>query len=96
MKDILNIHNPEINDNFNAEIDVLTGKREIMGIVELIAEERAKEAVKEVKKEVTLENKRFFTETLLQNTEFSAGKIASLAGVTESFVEEVKANLLKK
>lgn len=88
LKEMVYIHNPEINDNFNAEIDVLTGKRQTMGILELIAEERAKDVAKE--------KDRVFVENLLSNTEFSTEKIASLVGVSTSFVEEVKENLSKK
>lgn len=92
LKEMVYIHNPEINDNFNAEIDVLTDKRQTMGILELVAEERAKERAKDVAEQ----KDKTFVESLLANTEFSTEKIASLVGVSVSFVEEVKESLSKK
>jgi len=61
-----------------------------MGIIEQLAEMRAKEAREKATLETSEKMEQLFVENLLANTEFSIDKIASLAGVATSFVEKVK------
>ncbi|HEY8967959.1 MAG TPA: hypothetical protein VIM64_02675, partial [Puia sp.] len=86
-------------DIFEEEIDRLTGKSNTMGLIEQIRQmkldEARAEARKEARKEAAGERNRIFVTNLLNSTSFSVKKIAQLAGVSESFVNRVKASLKK-
>lgn len=77
------------------QLDDLTGKKNTMGIVELLAERRAEEARQEGQEKVRMTQERSIR-AFLDNTEFSIEKIASMVGVPVSFVEQVKEGLLAK
>ena len=90
---------PELNRIFEEEIDRLTGKANTMGIIEQVKQmkldEARAEARAEARKEEADRNKRVFVTNLLSNTSFSVKKIADLAGVSEAFVNRVKASIKK-
>jgi len=87
LKNFIYIENPEINRNFDREIELLTGKENAMGIIETI---------KKIAKEESAEQKTYeFVRNLLLNTDFDTAKIASLAGVPVTFVEKVKKGVNK-
>ena len=90
---------PETNRIFEEEIDRLTGKTNTMGIIEQVKQmkldEARAEAKREARKEESDKNKRVFVTNLLSSTNFSVKKIAALAGVSEAFVNRVKASLKK-
>jgi len=65
---------------FEKQLDIITEKKNTMGIVEQVIEVRTKE----------------FVENLLKETRFSVTKIASLANVSEEFVIRIKNRLKKK
>lgn len=65
---------------FEKQLDILTEKKNTMGIVEQVIEVRTKE----------------FVANLLKETRFSVTKIASLANVSEEFVVRIKNRLKKK
>jgi len=88
---------PETNRIFEEEIDRLTGKVNTMGIIEQVKqmklEAAREEGRKEVKKETEERKNRVFVTNLLSSTSFSVKKIASLTGVSEAYVNKVKASL---
>lgn len=98
---------PETNRTFEEEIDRLTGKINTMGIIEQVKQmkleearaearrEGRKEGRKEGKQEGEEKRNRLFVENLLASTSFSVAKIATLAAVSEAFVNTVKASLAK-
>jgi predicted transposase YdaD len=90
----------ETNRIFEEEIDRLTGKVNTMGIIEQVKQmkldEARAEARKEGRKEADERNKRTFVINLLSSTTFTVKKIADLAGVSEAFVNRVKASLKVK
>jgi predicted transposase YdaD len=65
---------------FEKQLDILTEKKNTMGIVEQVIEIRTEE----------------FVENLLKETRFSVTKIASLANVSEEFVIRIKNRLKKR
>jgi len=85
----------ETNCIFEEEIDRLTGKSNTMGLIEQIRQMKLDEARAEARKEAAGERNRIFVTNLLNSTSFSLKKIAQLAGVSESFVNRVKASLKK-
>ncbi len=82
---------PETNRIFESEIDRITGKTNVMGIIEQVKQMKIDEAREETREEERL----VFVKNLLSNTSFSPKKIADLAGVTISFVNKVKASQKK-
>jgi len=89
LKSYLHIENPEININFDKQIDVLTNKKNAMGILETIKmfEREEGEKIGEEK------GKTEFVTNLLTQTDFSVAKIASLTNATEAFVQKIKNGL---
>ena len=84
--------NQEMNRIFEEQLDTLTGKINTMGIFEQLAEIRSEEARIETREAYS----RKFVENLLSNTDLSLDKIASLADVPLSFVEEVRNKMRAK
>jgi predicted transposase YdaD len=82
----------ETNRIFEKELDHITGKKNTMGILEQLAEIRAKEGEEKGRREEQMKSVKAF----LANTEFSPQKIASLLEVPVSFVEKVKKRLMVK
>jgi len=86
------------------QVDQITGKKNTMGIIEQLAEIKAEEALakglvqgeQKGRLEAKLEEKENFVIALLNNTEFSADKIASMVGAPVPFVEKVKRGLISK
>ena len=62
-----------------------------MGIEQYLIQEAKKEGVENGRTEKSID----FVKTLLTETEADIEKIASLVGVSASFVEEIKASLSK-
>ena len=108
LNNIVLFENQETNLIFMEQLDQLTGKKNSMGIIERLAERRAERALEqgleqglergreEGREEGAREAQQKSIKSLLDNTEFSAEKIASLIGVPVSFVERVKESLSAK
>lgn len=95
LKRFLYIENPQINRNFDKQVDKLTGKEDTMGIIETIKKIEREEGI-ELGIEQGAEKKSYeFVGNLLLNTDFDTAKIASLANVPEAFVRKVKKELKK-
>ena len=89
---------PETNRTFRIEVDKKTGKNNIMGIHEQVTEIKVQEAREEALEEGNKKLRAAHEQSVkafLNNTEFSVEKIASLIGVSVSFVEQVKKSLDK-
>jgi hypothetical protein len=90
---------PKTNRIFEEEIDRLTGKINTMGIIEQVKQMKLEEAKKEAKKEGQKlgeeKRNRLFVANLLTSTSHSVAKIATLAAVSEAYVNRVKASLAK-
>lgn len=99
LKNFVYIENQEINRNFDKEVNILTGKKETMGIIETIKqitfEEGVEKGIEKGRKEGiekgAEQKSREFVKNMLSNTDFTIAQIASLANVTEAFVKKVKA-----
>ncbi|HEY8968374.1 MAG TPA: hypothetical protein VIM64_04765, partial [Puia sp.] len=85
---------PETNRIFEHEIDRLTDKTNIMGIIEQVKQMRIAEAKEEGRKEGLKEARAKMATTVVRNliaeTSFSDRKIADIAGVSEAFVKRVR------
>jgi len=97
LKTFISIGNSEINSKFDQEVSLLTGNYIAMGIIETIKMLTLEEGI-EIGMEKGIEKgedkaKISFVTNLLQNTNFDASKIAALASVSESFVDEVRKSL---
>jgi len=80
---------PKINRIFMQQVDLITGKKNTMGIIEQLAEIRAKEARADERENAS----RLFVRNLLKDSEFSLQKIASMANTSLGFVKKVKKEL---
>ena len=78
--------NPETNHIFVEQIDLITGKKDTMGVIEQLAEIRKEEG----REEGRTEKEIIVVKNLLSATKFSLEKIASIAGVSVAFVKEIK------
>lgn len=93
LKNFLHINNEELNANFDQQTEILTGKRNAMGIIETIKMLEREEGI-EVGREKGFEEKTYdFVKKLLLETDFKVAKIASLADTTPAFVNKVKKGL---
>jgi hypothetical protein len=84
---------PETNRIFEHEIDRLTDKTNIMGIIEQVKQMRIAEAKEEGRKEGLKEVRAKMAavvRNLIAETSFSDRKIADIAGVSEAFVKRVR------
>jgi predicted transposase YdaD len=98
LTNFLYVGNPEINLNFEKQIDTLTGKTNAMGIIENIKMLEREEGIEEglekgLEKGVELGEERKatkFVQNLLATNQFSVAQIATLADVTEAFVLAVQ------
>lgn len=94
----------ETNRIFMEQIDVITGKKDTMGIIEQVKQIRLEEArevgreegLKTGRKEGRDEERRLFVENLLKDSDFAPEKIASVANVSLEYVNEVKVKLRAK
>ncbi|HTJ14571.1 MAG TPA: hypothetical protein VL547_21175 [Dinghuibacter sp.] len=80
---------PETNRIFMEQMDVITGKKNTMGILEQLIEIKSGEALEEGKKLGRLEA----VQILLKATDFSDKKIAGLVGVPLSTVKKIHSTL---
>jgi predicted transposase YdaD len=80
----------ETNRIFESEIDRLTGKINTMGIIEQVKQMKLAEAKEEGRKEGLTQKETAVVKNLLVETSFSDRKIADIAGVSESFVKQVR------
>lgn len=92
LKEYIYIDSTEINNNFNWQIDLLTGKTNTMGIFEIIADRAMEKGIKKGR----LKGKIEFVRYLLQQTNNSVPEIAAIASVTEDFVEKLRKDSKKE
>ena len=98
LNNYVQFEDPETNRTFMERIDKITGKKNSMGVIELLAEIKAEEARKEGhekgleegREEGIAETKKAFVKNLLSVSGFSMDKIASVVGVPLSFVKKVR------
>jgi hypothetical protein len=83
----------ETNRIFMKEVDLKSGKSNTMGIIEQLAEIRAKESLEKGLEIGRNEEREKSVKAWLDNTNFSIEKIASILDVPIAFVEDVKAGL---
>jgi len=105
LKNYLYVESPEININFDKQINVLTNQKKSMGILEtikmqereegeLIGKRIGKKIGEEAGKQIgKRESQTTIIKNLLLNTDFPVAKIASLADVSEVFVLDIKKSL---
>lgn len=96
LNNYVSFNNSETNRIFMEEIDVITGKKDTMGIVEQLAEIRREEGRAEGMEIARKEEQEKSVKIFLINTEFSVEKIADLVGVPVSFVEKVEKEVRSK
>jgi len=87
LKRFVYIENPEINRNFDNQINKLTGKEDTMGIMETIKKLDFEEGIEKGKTEVV--------SNLLDTGKFTVSEIANFANVSEAFVRTIKKELKK-
>jgi hypothetical protein len=80
----------------DVDVDTITDKKYTMGIIEQVAEMREAEGMKKGLKRGEKKASRLFVENLLNNSNFSLQKIASLANVSIDFVKKVKKEISSK
>jgi predicted transposase/invertase (TIGR01784 family) len=81
LKTFIHIETPEINFNFDQEIDLLTHNKNAMGIIETIKMLTREEGLNEGLREGAEKKSYEIVRNLLLNTDFEISKIASLSGV---------------
>jgi len=82
LKNYIRFADPDFNRIFDKEIDGFTGKTIHMDIIEQVKQMKIDEAVEKKTASVV--------KNLLEQTKFTAEKIADIAGVSIEFVEEVR------
>jgi hypothetical protein len=88
LNNYVTFYKQETNRIFMEQIDVITGKKDTMGIIEQVKEIRLEEAREE--------ERRLFVVNLLKDSDMPLEKIASVANVTLRFVKEVQDQLHAK
>ncbi len=92
LTNMIFVKNPELNRNFDREIDSLTGRTNVMGIIETVKELTRQEGI-----ELGAEKKSYlFVENLIVKFGFSDEQAAEAATVPLSFVRKVRAALKAK
>jgi hypothetical protein len=100
LKLYIRFDNQELINKFDTELEHLTNKSTTMGLEEFVLDRAKRMGLKEgieqgieqgLKK--VKEKNHLFTKNLLENTDFTEEKIASLADVEIEFVKEVKKSL---
>ena len=89
LKFYIRFENNETVVKFEKELDFITQNKQTMGLEEFLLDRAKKEGVKQERLKKNID----FTQSLLQNTDFSVEKIADLVGVSEDFVTEVKSKM---
>ena len=82
----------EINLTFMQQVDQLTGKTNTMSVIEILAQQKAEEALEKGRVEEREKN----VKSLLASSKFSVKEIASLLGVSQYFVAKQKRSLQLK
>ncbi len=98
LKEYLFVTDAAVNQQFDREIDSLTGKTNTMDILKIMTDKAEKKGMgKGIRKGMNLglqkgreESKTAFVKNLLKQTDFTAAKIAAIALVTVAFVEKLK------
>jgi len=91
LRNYVHFDNPENVSRFDSEIILLTnGNTSVMGLEELLNERAEKRGAKRGREE----EQQSFIKSLLENTDFDTAKIAMLVGVSQEYVETVKARLV--
>lgn len=101
LKRYVPFEKPETYHNFDLEIDRLTGKTNTMGIIEQVKQMKLDEARSEAREKGREEGReegredaiKDFTRSLLDSTAMSIKEIANLVGVSEAFVNNLKAGI---
>lgn len=100
LKSFMYIENPEINCNFDREVDKLTGKKEAMGIIETIKQIEREEAFEEgIEKglEKGLEKGKIVEiSNLITKLGLTDAQVAEVADVPVSFARKVRSSVKKK
>jgi len=91
LKTFVYIQNPEINFNFDKEVESLTKNSSAMGIIETIKMITREEGIEEGREQEKIN----FVNNLLLNTDFDISKIAALSGTSIEYVKKTQ-NSLKK
>ena len=89
LKTFIHIGNPEINSNFDKQIDLLTGNKRTMGIIETIKMLTLEEGIEKGIEKGRETEKIVFVRNMLRQTDFDISKIAGIAEVSEDFVKNV-------
>ena len=92
IKVLLHIENPEINSNFDQQMDKLIGRTKPMGILETVKMLEREEATEQARYEA----KREFVKNLIEQTDFTDRKIAALVTVSVSSVRKIRAELKRQ
>jgi hypothetical protein len=93
LKTFIRIENPEINSNFDNEVEILTGNEKVMGIIETIKMLTLEEGMEKGILEGEQRKAHEFVKNLLLNTSFDVLEIAALANTTQAFVKKVKTDI---
>ena len=100
LNNYIRFEKSETNRTFREQVDIITGKKNTMGILEQVAQVRAAEAkeegILEGLEKGRAEGQEKSVRIFLAHTEFSPEKIASLVGVSVAFVEKIKEELRLK
>ena len=91
LKTFVYIENPEINFNFDREVDSLTNNPSAMGIIETIKMITREEGIEKGREQ----EKTTFVNNLLLNTDFDIAKISALTGTSKAYVKKIKDSLKK-
>jgi len=96
LNNIVLFEKQETNLIFMEQLDQLTEKKNTMGLIERLAERRAETALEQGREEGARKAQEKSVKAFLDNTEFSAEKIADMVGVPVSMVEKIKEELQPK
>jgi hypothetical protein len=93
LKTYVNFEHPELFVKFDNQIDVITNKKKVMGIYELIIKMRVDEGVEKGLEQGTEKAKYSFITNLLLKTDHSLKEIAELTDASIDYVIEIKNSL---
>jgi len=89
---LLHIENPEINSNFDQQMDKLIGRTKPMGILETVKMLEREEATEQARYEA----KREFVTNLIRDFQFTDAQAAKAATVSVYFVRKIRAELKRQ
>ena len=93
LKTFIHIDNQEINIKFEIEVNLLTGDKYAMGIIETIKMLEREQGERKGMEEGQKQKNLIIVTNLLLNTDFNSAKIAALADVPEEYVQHVRKQL---